>query len=338
MSEAGELLAADGLVKHFDASGGLLDRWRWEKRRLVRRRRVVKALDGVSFALGRGEPLGLVGESGCGKSTLVRLLFGLQRPSRGEVRYRGRRMDRLSPSSWLPYRRRMQKVFGDPCTSFDPRMTVGEILEEPLRFHFRAMNLSEAKERVAAGMEEAGVDPRLAGRYPGDLSLEQRQRINIARALATDPELVVADDPFVPLDLSARDRILRLLGDLQRKRGFALLFLSRDPWNVGPLAHRAAVMYRGILCELAPARELFETPRHPYSRALLSAVPRPGDAGGRRARLVGEAPPSIFQPSGCLLHPRCLFANDRCGVEVPRFLPTGSGAWVACHGVEEGRL
>ena len=337
MSENG-LLTVTKLVKHFDISGGLLDQLKLEKGRLVRRRTLVRAVNDVSFTIQPGETLSVVGESGCGKSTLARTILGLYPPNAGRITYRGDRIDHLSPQQMLPYRARMQMIFQDPYASLNPRKTVHQTLEEPVAFHNPTISDAEVKARIAGVMEQVGVDPTWAGRYPHEFSGGQRQRISIARALMVDPEFIVADEPVSALDVSIQAQILNLLMDAREKRGLTYLFITHDLSVVQHISNRVAVMYLGTLCELAPAAVLFKTPRHPYTQALLSAIPKLGRRKERHIKLKGEVPTPINLPSGCVFHRRCLHADDRCVREVPAIRDLDGGTRVACHGVEEGRL
>lgn len=332
------LLAIENVVKHFDISGGLLDQLTFENGRLTRRRTTVKALNNVSFTIQPGETFSVVGESGCGKSTLARTTIGIYPPNSGQIQYRGTRIDNLSAQDMLPYRSKMQMIFQDPYASLNPRKTVKQTLEEPVVFHNKNITRSETADRVAQVMEQVGVDPKWAGRYPHEFSGGQRQRISIARALMVDPEFIVADEPVSALDVSIQAQILNLLMEAREQRGLTYMFITHDLSVVEHISTRVAVMYLGTLCELAPARELFESPRHPYTQALLSAIPALGERKREHIRLKGEVPTPIHLPRGCVFHGRCNHANERCTHEIPRITRLESGAQVACHGVEEGRL
>ncbi|WP_319523478.1 oligopeptide/dipeptide ABC transporter ATP-binding protein [Breoghania sp.] len=335
--EAG-LLALDQVVKHFDISGGLLDQLRFENGRITRRRTTVKAVNNVSFTIVPGETFSVVGESGCGKSTLARTTLGLYPPNSGRILYRGKRIDNKNAQQMLPYRRKMQMIFQDPYASLNPRKTVMQTLEEPVVFHNPSISSNQVKERVAEVMSQVGVDPKWAGRYPHEFSGGQRQRISIARALMVDPEFIVADEPVSALDVSIQAQILNLLMDAQAQRGLTYMFITHDLSVVQHISTRVAVMYLGTLCELSPARTLFENPRHPYTRALLSAIPKLGGLKSDPIRLKGEVPTPIHLPSGCVFHGRCVHADRRCVEEVPEIHGVENGVIVACHGVEEGRL
>ena len=331
------LLTIRELYKYFDISGTLLDQLALEAGRVVRKKTVVKAVNGVSFDIQEGETVSVVGESGCGKSTLARTVVGLYPPESGEIHYRDERIDTLSGPAMKPYRTRMQMVFQDPYASLNPRMSVRKILEEPIRFHTVNQSSADVDAKIAEIMNQVGVDPDWRDRYPHEFSGGQRQRISIARALAVDPEFIVADEPIAALDVSIQAQILNLMMDLQEKRGLTYLFISHDLSVVEHISSRVAVMYLGSLCELAPTRQLFDSPRHPYTQALLSAIPRLG-ARFEHEKLEGDVPTPINLPTGCVFHGRCRHADDRCREEVPVMEPQDSGAWVACHGVAEKRI
>jgi len=332
------LLRLQNLVRHFDISGGLLEQLHLEKGRITRKKTRVKAVNDVSLGIFPGETLSVVGESGCGKSTLARTAIGLYPPNRGEIYYRNDRIDQLTSRQVLPYRAKMQMIFQDPYASLNPRKTVRQTLEEPVRFHNPLLVRSEIKDRTAMVMEQVGVDPAWAGRYPHEFSGGQRQRISIARALMVDPEFIVADEPVSALDVSIQAQILNLLMDAQEKRGLTYMFITHDLSVVEHISTRVAVMYLGTLCEIAPAAELFRAPRHPYTQALLSAIPKLGGKRYGHIKLRGEVPTPIDLPSGCVFHGRCLYADERCSREIPRLHRLDSGARAACHAVEEGRL
>jgi peptide/nickel transport system ATP-binding protein len=332
------LLTVKNLIKHFDISGGLLDQLAIERGRIVRRRTTVKALNDVSLSIMPRETFGVVGESGCGKSTLARAVLGLYPPNSGEIYYQNKRIDNLTPQKMLPYRKKMQMIFQDPYASLNPRMTVKKTLEEPVFFHNKSITSPQVNEKVAEVMQQVGVDPQWAGRYPHEFSGGQRQRISIARALMVDPEFIVADEPVSALDVSIQAQILNLLMEAQEKRGLTYMFITHDLSVVKHISTRIAVMYLGIICELALTKELFESPRHPYTQALLTAIPELGRKKSEHVKLKGEVPTPINLPSGCVFHGRCLYTNERCVDEIPRLIPLDSGTQVACHGVEEGRL
>ncbi len=338
MEATNGLLKIKNLIKHFDISGGLLDQLSIERKRIVRRRTTVKALKDVSLSIKPQETIGIVGESGCGKSTMARVVLGLYPPNSGEIYYQNQRIDHLTPQKMLPYRSKMQMIFQDPYASLNPRMTVKRTLEEPVIFHKKGIKPREIKDKVAEVMQQVGVEPSWATRYPHEFSGGQRQRISIARALMVDPEFIVADEPVSALDVSIQAQILNLLMEAQEKRGLTYMFITHDLSVVEHISTRVAVMYLGTICELAPTRNLFESPRHPYTQALLSAIPELGHQKAKHIKLKGEIPTPIDLPSGCVFHGRCPHANKRCRQEVPRLIRLSSGTQVACHGVEDRRL
>ena len=338
MKSNNSLLTVKELVKHFDISGGLLDQLSLENGRIVRKKTTVKAVNAVSFTIKLRETLGVVGESGCGKSTLARAVMGLYPPNSGEIHYQDQRIDQLSPQQMLPFRKKMQMIFQDPYASLNPRMTVNKILTEPVYFHHKSITAQAARDKMAAVMRQVGVDPAWAGRYPHEFSGGQRQRISIARALMVDPEFIVADEPVSALDVSIQAQILNLLMEAQKNRGLTYMFITHDLSVVKHISTRVAVMYLGTICELAPTQRLYEQPMHPYTRALLSAIPELGVQKPKHLKLKGEVPTPINLPSGCVFHGRCIYANDRCIEEIPLLIEQDAGAYVACHGVEEKRI
>ena len=294
----------------------------------------VRAVDGVSLAVGPGEVVGLVGESGSGKTTLGRCVTRLVPVTSGDVRVNGHDVARLSRRALRPLRRGFNIVFQDPSSSLNPRMTVADIVSEPLRLH-RIGSAASRRERTVALLDQVGLDATLGRRYPHELSGGQRQRVSLARALSAGPSLLVADEPTSALDVSVQASVLNLIGRLQADLGFACLFITHDLASVEFLAQRVAVMYLGVLVEVASRSELFATPRHPYTQALLSAAPIPDPPAQRtRRRIVlgGDIPSPVDPPSGCRFHTRCPVAVDECAVKVPPLRPVGpSGALVACH-------
>ncbi len=297
---------------------------------------VVRAVDEVSFAIAPGETLGLVGESGCGKSTVARAILRLVEPTAGQVLFEGRDVLTLKAADLRALRRRMQIVFQDPYGSLNPRMTVRQTLREPLDIHRLATGAAR-ETRVAALLEEVGLSPDLADRYPHELSGGQRQRVGIARALSVEPAFIVCDEPVSALDVSVQAQVLNLLADLRTQRQLTYLFIAHDLAVVRHIAERVAVMYLGRIVELAPARALYADPRHPYTRSLLSAVPVP-DPGAQRARIVlqGDMPSPAKPPPGCPFHPRCPHPakNDRCRTELPILREIAPGHHAACHFAE----
>lgn len=332
------ILEVRDIDKHFDISGSIIDQIKFTGGKISRKKTVVKAVNNVTLDIQPGETLSVVGESGCGKSTLARTVMGLYRPNKGEIHYKGARIDQLSSAQMLPYRTKMQMVFQDPYASLNPRMTVRQILEEPVRFHNPNLSRAEVRDKVAEVMTQVGVDPVWATNYPHEFSGGQRQRISIARALVVDPEFIAADEPIAALDVSIQAQILNLLMDAQEKRGLTYLFISHDLSVVEHISNRVAVMYLGCVCELATAKELFTSPKHPYTQALLSAIPKLGGQAGGHVKLSGDVPTPINLPTGCVFHGRCPHANERCTKEIPMQRKLENGTIVACHGVEEGRI
>lgn len=316
------LLETRGLSRYFPVRGGLLGRTVAE----------VRAVHDVSLAIGAGRTLGLVGESGCGKSTLGRTILRLQPPTAGRVLFDGVDLTGLDRAALRPWRRRMQAVFQDPWSSLNPRRTVAQTLREPLDVH-RVGTVAERNTRVEELLEVVGLGPRSANRYPHEFSGGQRQRIGIARALALDPQFIVADEPVSALDVSVQSQILNLIARLQRERGIAFLFISHDLAVIQHVSDEIGVMYLGRLVELAPARELFRTPRHPYTQALLSAAPQLNRRGRQRVVLAGEVPSPRHPPPGCPFHTRCPRVMEQCRTRVPvlRAAAPDSQAKVACH-------
>ena len=314
------LLEVEGLHKTFGGGSGLFGA----------KRPAVRAVDSISFSLARGETLGLVGETGSGKSTLGRLVLRLIEPSAGTVRFEGQDVTAASKAGLRALRPRMQMVFQDPYGSLDPRMTAGAIIAEPMVAHGIAR--AEASRRAAELLSRVGLSPAMAARYPHEFSGGQRQRIGIARALAAEPDLIICDEAVSALDVSVKAQIVNLLQDLQKDLGLALLFISHDLAIVEHMTHRVAVMYLGKIVEVAPKRELFAAPKHPYTEALLSAVPVP-EPGAQRERVIlkGDVPSPINPPKGCRFHTRCPYAFDRCRQDEPALRQTEPGHWSACH-------
>lgn len=315
------VLEAAGLVKHFPAGAGMF----------ARAAGVVKAVDGVSFALAAGESFAIVGESGCGKSTVARLLLRLIEPTAGAVRLEGRDLLALAPAELRAARRRLQIVFQDPYGSLNPRMTVGQMLTEPLMLH-QVVAPARRRGRVAELLRLVGLQPDSAQRYPHEFSGGQRQRLAVARALAAEPRVIVCDEPVSALDVSIQAQILNLLADLQQRLGLAYVIISHDLAVVRHIATTVGVMYLGRFVESGPGETVFERPRHPYTQALLSSVPVPEP--GRRSRriiLQGDVPSPIAPPTGCHFHPRCVHAIARCREETPVAEADPEGGTVACH-------
>ncbi|KRW83908.1 ABC transporter ATP-binding protein [Marinobacter sp. P4B1] len=332
------LVSIRALEKRFDLSGSLLEQITFEGGRFRRKQEAVHAINGVDLEVQKGEALCVVGESGCGKSTVARTVMGLISPSAGEIHYDGQRIDNLDGKAALPYRRKMQMIFQNPYASLNPRMTIQQTLEEPIRFHHPDWSQTQVRDKIHEVMHSVGIDPDWGSRFGHEFSGGQRQRIAIARALAVDPEFIVADEPISALDVSIQAQVLNLLMDAQESRGLTYLFITHDLAVVEHFGTRVAVMYLGRVCELADTKTLFATPRHPYTQALLSAIPKLEDDRPNHIRLQGEVPTPVNLPSGCVFHGRCPYANERCRQEIPQLIATDGGAQVACHAVEEGRL
>jgi len=321
-----------------ELSGSLLEQVSFKNGRFQRKQEAVHAINGVNLQVFKGEALCVVGESGCGKSTVARTIMGLLSPTAGEVHYEGKRIDTLEGKALLPYRRKMQMIFQNPYASLNPRMTIQQTLEEPIHFHHPEWSKTDVLNKVQEVMQSVGIDPDWGSRFGHEFSGGQRQRIAIARALAVDPEFIVADEPISALDVSIQAQVLNLMMDAQESRNLTYLFITHDLAVVEHFGTRVAVMYLGRVCELAPTKALFATPRPPYTQALLSAIPRLEDGRPNYIRLQGEVPTPVNLPPGCVFHGRCPYANDRCRQEIPELFATGDGGQVACHGVEEGRL
>ncbi len=318
----GPLLEVRDLKKHFPIHSGVLSRVSAH----------VYAVDGVSFEIGRGETLGLVGESGCGKSTVGRTLLKLLAPTAGKIIVNGADITALDRAQMLPYRRRMQMIYQDPYASLNPRMSAGDIVAEPLVIH-RAGAAQERRERVAHLFERVGLRPEAMALFPHEFSGGQRQRIGIARALALSPELIVGDEPVSALDVSIQAQIINLMIDLQDELKLSYLFVAHDLAVVEHISHRVAVMYLGRIVEMTDKKSLFETPLHPYTEALLSAVPIPKARarGRKRVILTGDVPSPINPPPGCHFHARCPYAMARCRVEPPALREIAPGHFASCH-------
>ena len=321
MSEA--LLEVKDLSKHFHIPGGI-----------GRSGGIVRAIDNVSFSIRRGETVGLVGESGCGKTTTGRCVLLLERPTSGSIWFEGVDIAALSPRELRSMRRKVQVIFQDPYSSLNPRMTIGQIIAEPLKVHGILRDKAKREARVRELLEQVGLLPQHAGRYPHQLSGGQRQRVGIARALAMEPALIICDEPVSALDVSIQAQIVNLLEDLQKRLGLTYLFIAHDLSVVRHISDRVVVMYLGKIVEVADRRALYEDPLHPYTQALLSAVPIPDpalEASRNRTVLRGEVPSPLNPPSGCVFNPRCPKAIERCTAEIPTLREIKPDHWAACH-------
>ncbi|MEW5879488.1 MAG: dipeptide ABC transporter ATP-binding protein [Pseudomonadota bacterium] len=315
------LLEVRDLVKHYPTQRGLFGGGGAQ----------VRAVDGVSFSIAGGETLGLVGESGCGKSTTGKLILRLQDPTSGTILWRGRDISRLSQGEMRPVRRELQAVFQDPYSSLNPRMRAADIVAEPIR-NYDAAPQAQMRERVAALFERVGLRPDQMIKYPFEFSGGQRQRLGIARALSVRPKLIVCDEPVSALDVSVQAQVINLLMDLQQEFRLSYLFVAHDLAVVEHISHRVAVMYLGKIVEIAPKKAIFTQPQHPYTEALLEAVPVPDPTARRKRRVLGgDVPSPINPPSGCRFHTRCPYVEERCKVEEPALREVARGQIVACH-------
>ena len=317
------LLEVRNLVKHFEVGGGMFGKPAG----------LVRAVDGVSFSIRRGETLGLVGESGCGKTTTGRCVLQLERPTSGQIIFEGRELTALDPAEMRTVRRRLQVIFQDPYSSLNPRMTIGEIVGEPLAVHGIVRGAAARRDRVQQLLRHVGLLPQHASRYPHQLSGGQLQRVGVARALAMEPALIICDEPVSALDVSIQAQIINLLEDLQAEFGLTYLFIAHDLAVVRHISDRVAVMYLGKIVEMADRKTLYDEPLHPYTRALVSAVPIPDpELEMQRERVVlgGEVPSPLNPPPGCVFHPRCPIAVDRCRSTVPELRELKPGHQAAC--------
>ena len=321
------LLKVRNLKKYFPVTSGII---------FQRETGSVKAVDDISFDIFKGETLGLVGESGCGKSTVGRTVLQLYRPTAGQVQFDNINLVKQKGTGLRNIRRRLQMIFQDPYSSLNPRMTVGEIIAEPLKVHGIAKG-SESLEKVRELLDMVGLNPDFVTRYPHEFSGGQRQRIAIARALAVNPEFIICDEPISALDVSIQAQIVNLLEELQSRLGLTYLFIAHDLSMVRHISHRVAVMYLGKMVELTERDRLYENPQHPYTKALLSAVPIPDpEVEERRSRIImeGDVPSPLSPPKGCNFNTRCPIAEDRCFEEDPEFRQISEGHWCACHLVQ----
>ena len=330
MTEQTKLLEIKDLKKHFHIKGGGF-----------RNKQTVKAVDGVSLHIFKGETLGLVGESGCGKTTLGRTIIRLYEPTSGSIIYDGKPIydsEQKIAEKMLPYRRKMQIIFQDPSASLDPRMTVGEIVGEALDIHKLFENKRDRADRIKGLLTAVVLNTEHANRFPHEFSGGQQQRIGIARALAVEPEFIVCDEPISALDVSIQSQVVNMLEDLQEERGLTYLFIAHDISVVRHISNRIGVMYLGNVVELAESYEIYKNPIHPYTKTLMSAVPIPDPVVTRsRERLIleGDIPSPINPPSGCKFHTRCPYATERCKQEIPEFKEYSSGHFAACHLLEK---
>ena len=326
MTERTKLLEIKDLKKHFNIKG-----------EGFRNKQTVKAVDGFSLHIFKGETLGLVGESGCGKTTLGRTIIRLYEPTSGSIIYDGKPIfddEQKIAEKMLPYRRKMQIIFQDPSASLDPRMTVGEIVGEALDIHKLTKGKSERREKINHLLDAVGLNTEHANRFPHEFSGGQQQRIGISRALAVEPEFIVCDEPISALDVSIQSQVVNMLEDLQEERGLTYLFIAHDISVVRHISNRIGVMYLGNVVELAESYELYKNPIHPYTKTLMSAVPIPDPVVTRskeRLILEGDIPSPINPPSGCKFHTRCPFATEKCKQEIPEFKEYASGHYAACH-------
>ena len=324
------LVRVEGLKMYFPVTEGVL---------IQRTVANVKAVDGISFEIRRGETLGLVGESGCGKTTIGRCILQLERATAGKIIYDGVDLTTLTQKELVPYRQKIQVIFQDPYSSLNPRMKIGEILEEPIRVHDIISDVGKRRERVRELLSVCGLNPRFVDRYPHEMSGGQRQRVGIARALSMNPDFIICDEAVSALDVSIQAQVINLLEELREQFGLTYLFIAHDLSVVRHLSNRVAVMYLGNMVELADSDELFDNPRHPYTRALLDAIPIPDPTieASREHRIVkGEIPSPMNPPSGCVFHPRCVMAEASCSEQVPEFEQSGREHWVACPVVNRG--
>ena len=326
------LLQVKDLVQRFELDRTLLSQIHFKDGRFVRRRRVVHAVNGISFDVNEGEVVSLVGESGCGKSTAARSIIRLLEPADGSVVYRGQDITHISRQEMLPLRKKMQMIFQDPYASLNPRSQVAEILMEPMLFHGVASSRQEAREKAQTILERVGIRPEQATRYPHQFSGGQRQRIGIARALAVNPEFIIADEPVSALDVSIQAQILNLLMDLKDEFGFSYLFIAHDLSVVRHISDQVCVMYLGSIVEKGSKEQIFSNPQHPYTKALFSSIPTLSGSNMRHsAGLEGEIPNAVNLPSGCCFHTRCPHALPQCSVTVPVTREIEPGHCVQCH-------
>ena len=327
------LVEVQDLARYFDVSRPWLNR-------VIegQPRQILKAVDGISFSIKRGETLALVGESGCGKSTVARLICGLYAPTRGKIIFDGVDMGSASPGQHASMRARLQMIFQDPYASLNPRWRVQDIVAEPMLAHGLIKNKAAMRKRVGELLSQVKLSPQDGEKYPHEFSGGQRQRISIARALSSNPEFLICDEPTSALDVSVQAQILNLMKDLQREFGLTYLFISHNLAVVSHISNRVGVMYLGRLVEIADTRTVFDRPLHPYTQMLQSAIPDLKMSGKARTPVAGEVPNPLNPPTGCAFHPRCPYALDRCKSERPELMLHPDGGEVACHAVEERRI
>ncbi len=324
VASGGSLVEVTNLVKHFPVTEGLI---------FTKEIGRVKAIDGITFDIKRGETLGLVGESGCGKTTTGRCILQLERATSGQIKFEGAELTTLDAKELSPYRQKIQVIFQDPYSSLNPRMKVSEILGEPMRVHDLYPDTNARNRRISELLSVCGLNPRFGDRYPHEMSGGQRQRVGIARALSLNPDFIICDEAVSALDVSIQAQVINLLEDLREEFGLTYLFIAHDLSVVHHLCNRIAVMYLGKIAELAESDELFDGPLHPYTKALLSAVPVPDpriEAARAHQTLKGEVPSPMNPPSGCVFHPRCPLAVDSCRTDIPELRELHPGHFVAC--------
>lgn len=326
------LIRVENLIQEFPVKQGILDSYKIKGSKLVREKKAVHAVNGVTFEIYPGEAFSLVGESGCGKSTTAKTIIRLLNPVSGHIYYRDQDISQLKARAMLPYRKKMQMIFQDPYASLDPQKTIKNIIMEPMLFHKTAETRDEAEEKCMELLQKVGIRPEQASRYPHQFSGGQRQRIGIARALAVEPEFIIADEPVSALDVSIQAQILNLMMDLKDEYGFSYLFIAHDLSVVRHISDRLGVMYLGCIVELGSKKDVFENVAHPYTRLLLSAVPTVGEEPiVPPVKLEGEIPNPINLPSGCVFHDRCPDCKDICRTVRPQLKEIAPGHKAACH-------
>ncbi len=336
-------MLAKELIRILNLEKSFLSRTSWAdllntKRVGFVRKEQIYALNGVNLTIYKGECLCVVGETGCGKTTLARVLMGLDAPTSGEVLYQGERIDVLSDRQRMKYRKKMQMVFQSPHASLNPRMTVYQMLHEAVSLHHPHFSEQEKEHFISGLLASVGLTRDAEDKYPHQFSGGQRQRISLARALSVEPEFIVADEPLAALDVSVQAQVLNLMRDMKEQLGLTYLFITHDLAVVEHFANRVAVMYLGTICEIAPRDVLFQSPKHPYTQALLSSIPRLDNLHLKSVGLKGEVPTPTEKPQGCAFAGRCPYANQRCYEQIPESQTYSDGSAVACHAIEEGRI